>query len=228
MVYHYVYRITNIYKKQHYYGVRTSKLLPIKDIGIKYFSSSNDKDFIKDQKENPQNYKYKVIKTFKDRETALKLEIKLHNRFDVAVNESFYNRSKQTTTKFDTTGLSLNKGQISHNKGKKMSNEQKKKISESLKGRKRPKEVIEKMSLALKGIIPPNKGKKMSDEQKKKISESLKGDKNVRYGVKHSEETKEKMRKPKEKVKCPYCDKIGGISQMKRWHFDNCKFKREE
>jgi len=30
---------------------------------------------------------------------------------------------------------------------------------------------------------------------------------------------------PQEKVKCPYCPKEGGISNMKRWHFDNCKFK---
>ena len=43
------------------------------------------------------------------------------------------------------------------------------------------------------------------------------------YNKSHSEESKEKMRKPKEKVKCPHCGKIGGISQMKRWHFDKCK-----
>jgi hypothetical protein len=26
-------------------------------------------------------------------------------------------------------------------------------------------------------------------------------------------------------VKCPHCSKEGGISQMKQWHFDNCKHK---
>lgn len=26
-------------------------------------------------------------------------------------------------------------------------------------------------------------------------------------------------------VKCLYCPKLGGISNMKRWHFDNCKYK---
>lgn len=41
----------------------------------------------------------------------------------------------------------------------------------------------------------------------------------------HTEETKSKMRKPKEKVQCMYCNTIGGISQMKRWHFENCKLK---
>lgn len=45
------------------------------------------------------------------------------------------------------------------------------------------------------------------------------------FNKNHSEESKQKMRKPKEKVKCPHCDKTGGISQMKRWHFDNCKHR---
>jgi len=103
MKYHYVYRITNTKLNKHYYGTRTSKN-PKEDIGIKYFSSSKDKDFIKDQKENPQNYKYKIIKIFNNRKEAIKLEIKLHSKFDVGVNESFYNRAKQTSTGWDRTG----------------------------------------------------------------------------------------------------------------------------
>lgn len=27
-------------------------------------------------------------------------------------------------------------------------------------------------------------------------------------------------------IKCPHCDKEGGISQIKRWHFDMCKHKK--
>jgi hypothetical protein len=30
-------------------------------------------------------------------------------------------------------------------------------------------------------------------------------------------------RKPKEKVKCPHCNKIGGKPVMKRYHFEKCK-----
>ena len=52
MKYHYVYRITNKVCRKHYYGVRSSNNHPKQDIGIQYFSSSYDKDFIKDQKEN--------------------------------------------------------------------------------------------------------------------------------------------------------------------------------
>ena len=42
---------------------------------------------------------------------------------------------------------------------------------------------------------------------RKKISESLAG-------------------VPKSKIKCPHCTKEGQPSNMYRWHFDNCKFKK--
>ena len=71
-------------------------------------------------------------------------------------------------------------------------------------------------------ISESKKGKCHSKESKSKISESLKG----KY---HSEETKQKLSKskkgkPKQKITCPHCGKEGEISNMKRWHFDNCKF----
>lgn len=56
------------------------------------------------------------------------------------------------------------------------------------------------------------------------------------YGKHHSEETLKKLRKPKvdtsnmkfrsnnsTKVSCPHCGKEGQLTNMKRWHFDNCK-----
>ena len=45
------------------------------------------------------------------------------------------------------------------------------------------------------------------------------------FGKKHTQESRLKMCKPKEKIECPTCKKIGGISQMKRWHFKNCKHR---
>ena len=62
-------------------------------------------------------------------------------------------------------------------------------------------------------------GKHVSHETRNSVSES-------KLGVKVSEETRKKMRKPKgpqNKVGCPHCDMMGGISLMKRYHFDNCK-----
>lgn len=38
-----------------------------------------------------------------------------------------------------------------------------------------------------------------------------------------SEETKRKMSKPKSLATCPHCSLTGGSQNMKRWHFTNCK-----
>ena len=61
-------------------------------------------------------------------------------------------------------------------------------------------------------------GRAQSDEEKLKRVQSRSW-----YG--HSEETKHKLSKPKPSTTCPHCSKTGGISVMKRWHFDNCKHK---
>jgi hypothetical protein len=34
-------------------------------------------------------------------------------------------------------------------------------------------------------------------------------------------------RKPKDRIMCPHCHKTGGAGAMKRYHFDNCKFKEQ-
>src|SRR5574344_1780003 len=109
MKHHYVYRITNKELNKHYYGVRSSKVEPKLDLGIKYFSSSRDKEFMNEQKVNKDRFKYKVIKIFETRKEAVNLEIKLHNKFDVGKNNLFYNKAKQSAIGFDTTGLSVYK-----------------------------------------------------------------------------------------------------------------------
>lgn len=50
--YHYVYQITEISSGRMYIGARSSNSSPDKDLGIKYFSSSSDKEFISRQKLN--------------------------------------------------------------------------------------------------------------------------------------------------------------------------------
>ena len=159
--FYYVYRITNTLINKHYYGFRTTTLNPKQDLGIKYFSSSLDKSFIKDQKTNPQNYKYKIVKVYNNYSDAIILEIKLHNKFDVGKNNKFYNRAKQTTRGFSTVGTSHI-----------VTEETKQKIRETKLGEKNPmwgkkciisEETIEK-------IRNSNIGKKRSALTKQRIS----------------------------------------------------------
>ena len=233
--YHYVYRITNTKLNKHYYGTRSSKIEPSKDIGVKYFSSSSDIQFRDDQKNNPQNYKYTIVSEFNSREEALELEIKLHNKFNVGVNESFYNKAKQTSIFYDTTGIPL-------------SSERRTKLSKKLKGRVFSKETLERMRLG-------QLGNKLSEETKAKIkkahelvdykpsAEFKEYLREVNTGVKvyHDPKTKENRRfkdigdippgwvkgnSTVKKAECPHCNKIGENGAMHRWHFDNCKMKQ--
>jgi hypothetical protein len=55
-------------------------------------------------------------------------------------------------------------------------------------------------------VIKHNTGKIISEETKAKMSLANKG-------------------RMFEKVTCPHCNKIGGLTGMNRWHMDNCKFK---
>ena len=153
--YHYIYRIINITKvalRIYYYGVRSTNLRPENDLGNKYFSTSTNKEFIKDQKENPHNYKYKIIRVFKTRKEATELEVKLHEKFNVKLHEKFYNKANQTSTGFEITGTvkkyrpltedHKNKIRVSlknnkHLLGKPLTEDHKNKIGNAQKGKKK-------------------------------------------------------------------------------------------
>jgi len=100
---HYVYRITNIVTDYHYPGCRSAEI-PEEDIGIKYFSSSTNKLFIQDQKNNPDDYKYKIVYTGDNRKDAISFEVKYHKRLDVKNHPKFLNKANQTSSGFDTKG----------------------------------------------------------------------------------------------------------------------------
>jgi hypothetical protein len=82
-------------------------------------------------------------------------------------------------------------------------------------------------------ISKANLGRKQSQEEKDKRAKSMMG-----HVV--TQETRDKIRlknlgkKPPmtgkhfAKIECPHCGKIGGLTAMPRWHFDNCKFKEQQ
>lgn len=145
-----------------------------------------------------------------------------------------------------------NKGMQSPNKGRAMSDDQKDKISIS-----RKKLFQDNPDLIVRGKEHPQYGKKLSEKTLAKLSESTKnlwkdetyrlkvieglkaapkrdpdsykrGEEHPMYGKPKTEEHKQNMRKPKRKATCPHCGKEGGVSQMRQWHFDNCKVKNEK
>lgn len=188
---HYVYRITNKRLKKHYYGVRSCSCLPIEDLGRKYFSSSTDEEFMKDQKEHPEDYKYKIIKEFDNRKDAEYLEKYLHEKFNVAANEHFYNRCKSTLMGFSVEGTHWTEEH--HKKMKKVFENQKRSYEERFgpekankikEKQRKPKteETKRKISIARKGI-------KLSEEARKAISEG-----NFRRYANESPEKREAFR----------------------------------
>lgn len=188
MEYHYTYRITNIEQKKHYYGVRTCTLLPIHDLGKKYFSSSSDKLFLQEQKDAPHVFRYKIIRIFKTREEALLFEVKLHNKFDVDTNPNFYNKAKQTSSGF----FYSNKGSTFSDehreklsiKNKNKSAETRLSISQKVKkdwetmSEQKRKEKCEAISNSLKGKPQP-------EWKNKKQSERMSGSKNSKAKIIH-------------------------------------------
>jgi hypothetical protein len=121
-----------------------------------------------------------------------------------------YGKSKSAETK---AKLSI------ANTGKTLSAESKAKIGDAIRGRKESLETKRKKSVALSGRVgikpsketrlkmsEASKGKPKSDEMRRRLSESRKG-------------VKQRI------VKCPFCKQQGSISNMKRWHFENCKHK---
>jgi len=81
----------------------------------------------------------------------------------------------------------------------------------------------------MRGELNPMYGKIKSDAEKQNLSAKMQGDKNPYYGRMHSSEALEKMRLAhfnRPKISCPHCGKEGIVSNMKRWHLDNCKEKQ--
>ena len=168
---HYVYKITNINpvdSRKYYIGVRTAPSgNPEED--TKYMSSSKHlKEAIKQQ--GKECFIKEILSVWDKREHAVLEEIRLHDEYSVNENIEFYNKAKQTSSKFDYNST-----------GKIVSEETKKKLSIAAKNRP-PMSLEQREKLRLAGL-----GKKLSEETKKKMSNAIKG-------RKHKPESIEKMR----------------------------------
>lgn len=160
-MYHYTYLIKSKTNKMKYIGVRSCKCEPQYD---NYWSSS--KHLPKDVK---TTHKKRILKIHPSRKKAVEHEILLHQKYDVGKNIHFYNKAKQTSTSYDTSGVPN-----PHSKETCI------KLSKALKGKKRTPEMVEAMSQRMLGT-------KQSAETCKKRGESIrnngsnKGTKNSQF-----------------------------------------------
>ena len=160
---HYTYQI-HYSDEKSYIGVRSCKTDPCKDAA--YIGSS---------KHTPNHlFVYKeVLGVFSTREEAVAHEIELHKLLDVAKSDRFYNRARQTSSKFDTSGVNLDRSEEHNNK-----------IQAALTGRKRSQRECLQISLGKKGKpLGPH-----SEETKKKLSDKRKGVPGFLKGQRHKPE----------------------------------------
>lgn len=298
---YYVYKITNLSNNMYYIGSRQSKCDPKDDLGVKYFSSSSNKNFINEQKQNPNKFKYEILSKHNSRMEAFEEEVRVQIELGCLEDELCYNKSinhlqftnynksfkhtKESKEKLSKARKEYYKTHDAWNKGYKYPEEFGKKVSESLKGnprlrtqlgKKHSDETREKISEGVKEYFKThdvwNKGSHLSEEEKKHqselrkgktweelygvektsemrehLSEATSGENNGMFGKKHSDESKEKIRRKaigrkrneesiihqKETVKnkpfvtCPYCGLCAKQSpNMTRYHFANCKYKK--
>jgi hypothetical protein len=83
-------------------------------------------------------------------------------------------------------------------------------------------------SLLMRGRSkPPRSAAQRENYSRSKLGKvsPIKGMPSGKKGIPHSDSHRAALCKPKSKLTCPHCNKEGGSNLMKRWHFDNCKYK---
>lgn len=229
----FVYKWTETSTNKWYIGSRTAKGCHINDGYI--CSSKTVKPLVID---NPNNWVREIL-VIGDPQYIITVETDYLTTLDAKNDKQSYNLHNGDG-KFNSTG-------VEH------SDETRAKRSKSLKGHQVSKESIAKgvaTRLANGGYVVseetkqkhrdhiaayghPMKDKHHSEESCEKMSKAKKGkscgELNNFYNKQHSEETKLTISiKAKRKRTCPHCGLIGSISNMTRWHFDNCKKRRKD
>lgn len=206
----------------------------------------------KEQKENKQLFRTKILSHHETRLEALEEELRVQKMHCVVTNEKYFNLSYASINGYFGRDVA---GELHPMYGKNITQEHKIKIAKGNKGKRKgiksSKETRDKISNNTKGSNNPMYGKAHTEESKKKISnkmignepwnknkkniyseETLKKMSEAKKGNKTSKKTKEliskKLKGKKKKgytknIKtCPHCKKEGSGANMSRYHFENC------
>lgn len=243
----FVYLIWHKITHKKYIGTKSTNKEPYDVIGKRYFSSSTDKDFINEQREHPENFRYKVLKNFDNRDDAIKLECELHKKYNVVSSDEFYNLSAQKCTGFDITGLKLGK---EHNPtyGRKRTEEEKKHISEGTKRAMKQYNCGEHLSETSKKYWEEHPEMRVvyaerasgqlkelwqNPEFREKMSKIRSERNRTREITPHmrqrsSESRKEEAKEGRgayRKVECPYCGRVFNLGNYAQFHGEKCSMK---
>lgn len=183
-----------------YYGVRYAKDCNPNDLWDTYFTSSKHVTDFRIIYGEPDIIQIRMI--FSDAEKALRCEERVLRKFNVISNEKWLNRSINGI--YAKPGMSKT---IKHRQN----------ISAGRTGIKFTAEHKNNLRLA-------NLNKTATEETKLKMSASRRGvPKSAEWRKKISDAHLGKSKSKHKQITCPYCNHIGGIGAMKRWHFNNCK-----
>lgn len=159
---HYVYMLESNDDGRFYVGVRSCKCNPEEDTKYKSSSKVVTKEYL-------DGCSKTILGTFESRAEAVSCEIYMHEVYDVGRNKRFFNKAKQTSTGFDTSGRQMSREEIERRTSAQYTRY--KNSASPLKGRKQSKEHAEKAAKARVGT-------KRSKETKNKISKKVSGSNN--------------------------------------------------
>lgn len=145
-------------------------------------------------------------------ETREKLSKKKTGTLNPQYNKTPWNKGKTRDTDNRVNEYSLKQKENTYNKHRSpMSQETRKKLSNVAKdnnlGKNKSETHVKNISKAMKNLVETD------PIYKQRLLENSKKAADITRGV------------PKEKIKCPHCNKVGGKPAMKRFHFENCKEK---
>lgn len=231
--YTYVLEWTKLGKR--YIGARWAAGCHPSDLWNSYFTSSEYvAEFVK---EHGAPDVILIDQTFDNAMEAMAREQELQYSFNVRENDAFLNKAVAGVWDHKDTAIIEKIRQA--NIGKKHTDEHKAKIGAASKALVRTPEHCAKISAGNLGK-PRSKEHKanlvkalMGNTRRKGTKTSEQGRKNMslaRMGMRPTDETKRKMSlahmgRKHDIVTCPHCQKTGGSTGMRSWHFDHCKMK---
>lgn len=249
---HYTYLLQSRTSDMMYIGVRSCECLPEED---NYWGSSK---YLPEGKGGDLTGicdKF-ILGRFDTRKEAVADEIRRHKINNVAKNPNFWNKSKQMTTGFDTSGMPGQFGEKNGMYGKTHTPEfceaQRKRLLGTTHNRQ-TSEVREKISTSLKKYFDNNPERKLEISNKAKqrcldkseLEWKLENDKRSKtlkeYYKTESTEKKEKRinrmmgnknpfygKTHSKDFECEYCGKMCAKHIYTRFHSENCKHKPKE